>query len=161
MLTRSNCITKAFFLCQLLIVVALAVEENNAMSKSSDEQEISTETVVESTSESDDSSEGSGDMILLGKAVLLLAALKLTGVVFLYFVWRKIAPIVMPRRNVDISEGPTLRNSSVWDWLDPGSEDAPEVLDEANLRYKGVLYVRVAVDENVNDDEGDEPQTEV
>lgn len=154
------------FLVQCLFPLVWFVSTTSVVNAQSSSQS-SSDTIIPTTSiptkeSNDGDSEGGGEMVLLGKAVLLLAALKLTGVIFLYFVWRKIAPIVMPRRNVDISEGPSLKESSVWDWLEPNSEDTPEVLGSENLRYKGVLYVRVEVDDNENENESDTlPQTEV
>ena len=65
---------------------------------------------------------------VLGKAMVLLALLKVSVLVCCYGAYRKIKPYMMPRENV--SQGP--------------SEDSEEVAGGEQIRYKGVLYVRVA-----------------
>ena len=69
--------------------------------------------------------------------MLLLALLKVTVLVGCYGMWRRFSHLVLPRTNV--SEGP--------------SEESEE-LDEGGgrLRYKGVLYVRVAQADTALDD---------
>lgn len=163
MLGQNNRTTYFYFVLFHIFYLINQINGNNEVlsdQNESDGQISSSESIP--TQETNDSDKGSNDMVLIGKAVLVLAALKLTFVIFLYFIWKKIKSIIMPRRNVDISEGPTLKSSSVWDWLEPDNEssDSPELINNENLRYKGVLYVRVADEESSIEDQ-DLPQTQV
>ena len=69
---------------------------------------------------------------------------------FCVVAWRWISPFCL-RRNVDLSEGPLP--PSFWEVLIYGpGHDKPEVTEDGQIRYKGVIYARVAT----GDDSGDE-----
>ena len=94
------------------------------------------------------------DVKTLGVVMVGLWLLKVTLGVGLFVLYRWLAPFFFPRRQVT-SGGPSdgvsfyerLFDTIVRGSFEDSDDEGPEVVSDAKIKYKGVLYARVAVDE--------------
>ena len=83
------------------------------------------------------------DTVLLGKAVLVLALIKVTIGLCCFCLWRRLSPYALPRHNVP--EGPSTTAWGRW----CGRNDRPKFSGEGNIEFKGNLYAPVAREDDV------------
>jgi len=110
------------------------------------------------------------DVATLGKTVILLFLLKVTVVIVGYGAYRRFAPLLCRRRNVELSVGPQAPGffDHLHDVLNPwgggggGGDGEPELDPRTGaLRYKGVLYARVPLQANDGGEDGSEDERSV